>query len=186
MLDTTRAFQVVNQLRDENIISKYAVGGAVGALFYIEPTQTQDIDIFIHLEPQPGSLVVTTQPITNRLEELGYITWKDDKLVVANWPIQFIPASTSIERDAIQYAVEKSLTDGVTVFVPPPEYLMLIALQLGRPKDIMRLHQFHLERVYDPLKFAELLKKHSLEKKWEQILHVFKIQNEAFPRETYG
>src|ERR1700761_3485728 len=82
MLATARAIQVVNQLRDEGLISRYAIGGAVGALFYIEPTQTQDIDIFVHLNPVPGSILVSLDPIHKRLVELGYSIWDEDKLVV--------------------------------------------------------------------------------------------------------
>src|ERR1700679_298136 len=99
MLETTRALKVVNQLRDEGIISQYAVGGAVGALFYIEPTQTQGIDIFVCLEPAPGSSLVSVEPITTRLQSLGYTLGEDDKLIVENWPIQFLPASKPIESE---------------------------------------------------------------------------------------
>jgi hypothetical protein len=179
MLATTKAFKVVNQLRNEGIFSKYAVGGAVGAVFYIEPTQTQDIDIFIHLEAKPGSVLVTTKPITDRLQQLGYTLWKEERLIVENWPIQFLPAGKPIEREAIENAVEKPLADGVTAFVPPPEYLMLMAIDLRRPKDIMLLYQFHSEQVYDPEKLAILLKKHGLTEKWEKILTLFKIQEDT-------
>ena len=180
MLATTKAIKVVNQLRDEGIISRYAIGGAVGAVFYIEPTQTQDIDIFIHLKVNPGSLIVTTEPIITRLKELGYTLWKDDKVIVENWPIQFLPASKPIEAEAIENAVEKHLADGVTTFVPPPEYLMAIAIDLGRPKDIMRLYQFHSEKVYDPAKLNLLLERHKLPDKWRRILEIFKIQESAY------
>jgi hypothetical protein len=179
MLATTKAFKIVNQLRDEGVISKYAVGGAVGAVFYIEPTQTQDIDIFVHLEVQPGSLLVTTTPITNRLKELGYTLWQEDKLVVESWPIQFLPASKQIELEAIEHAIEKRIDDEVSVWVPPAEYLMLIAIDLGRPKDIMRLHQFHAERVYDPEKLKVLLEKHQLTHKWERVTSLLQLQENA-------
>jgi hypothetical protein len=182
MLATTKAIKVVNQLRDEGIISKYAIGGAVGAVFYIEPTQTQDIDVFIHLETKLGSLIVTTEPIIKRLKEMGYTLWKDDKIIVQNWPIQFLPASKPIEAEAIENAVEKPLADGVVTFVPPPEYLMLIAIDLGRPKDIMRLYQFHSEKVYDPTKLNLLLERHKLSDKWKRILELFKLQENAYGR----
>jgi hypothetical protein len=184
MLATAKAIQIVNQLHDEKIISKYAVGGAVGAVFYIEPTQTQDIDIFILLEPKPGSIVVEISPIIERLKQLGYTLWDQDKLIVEKWPIQFIPASKPIEIEAIQNSVEKPVADGVTAFVPPAEYLMSIAIDLGRPKDIVRLYQFHSEQVYDPGKLRVLLEKHGLTKKWEGILRLFKIQEATYGAES--
>jgi hypothetical protein len=180
MLATTRAIKVVNQLRDEGVISKYAVGGAVGALFYIEPTQTQDIDVFIHLESDSGNSLVSLTPITERLKALGYTAWEEDKLIVEDWPIQFIPASKPIEIEAIRNAVEKPLTDGVIISVPPPEYLMLIAIDLCRPKDFIRLHQFYSEKVYDPEKLTSLLARHALTDQWNRVLELFKIQEATY------
>jgi hypothetical protein len=176
MLATARAIQVVNQLRDEGYISRYAIGGAVGALFYIEPTQTQDIDIFVHLNPEPGSVLISLDRVVARLNELGFSLWEEDKVVVGGWPIQFLPAAKPIEMEAIDHAVEQPLADGVTTFVPPPEYLMALAIDLGRPKDLIRLQQFHEEKVYDPEKLESLLKDHGLLPKWLRRLALFKDQ----------
>jgi hypothetical protein len=173
MLGTAKAIQVVNQLRDEGIISRYAIGGAVGALFYIEPTQTQDIDIFVHLNPTPGSILVSLDRVIARLKELGYALWDEDKVVVADWPVQFLPATKPLEMKAIEHAIDQPLADGVTACVPPPEYLMAIAIDLGRPKDLIRLQQFHEEQVYDPEKLQSLLKDHGLIQKWERCLALF-------------
>ena len=173
MLATARAIQVVNQLRDEGYISRYAIGGAVGALFYIEPTQTQDIDIFVHLNPAPGSALISLDRVVARLKEIGCSEWVEDKVVVGGWPIQFLPAAKPIEFEAIEHAVERPLADGVTAFVPPAEYLMAIALDLGRPKDLIRLQQFHAELVYDPEKLESLLKGHGLQAKWARCLALF-------------
>jgi hypothetical protein len=183
MLATAKAIQVVNQLRAEGYISQYAVGGAIGALFYIEPTQTQDIDIFVHLKPAPGSVLISLNPILTRLKELGYALWEEDKIVVEGWPIQFLPATKKIEMEAIEHALEQPLADGVNSFVPPPEYLMVIAIDLGRPKDIIRLQQFYMEGVYEPAKLNALLKKHGLTEKWQKYLALFKASGESYGSE---
>jgi len=86
MLATAKAISVVNQLKEEGYISNYAVGGAIGALFYIEPTQTQDIDIFVLLNPAPGSLLVSLGPILDRLKALGYSQWDEDKVMAGAIP----------------------------------------------------------------------------------------------------
>jgi hypothetical protein len=184
MLATAKAIQVVNQLRNEGFISQYAVGGAIGALFYIEPTQTQDIDIFVHLNAAPGSALISLSPILTRLKELGYTLWEEDKVVVEGWPIQFLPATKKIETEAIEHAVEQPLADGVKAFVPPPEYLMVIAIDLGRPKDIIRLQQFYAEHVYEPAKLDALLKSHDLTQKWQKYLALFKANEQSYGSET--
>ena len=179
MLATAKALQVVNQLRDEGFISRYAIGGAIGALFYIEPTQTQDIDIFVHLNPAPGSSLISLSPILTRLKDLGYTLWEEDKVVVEGWPIQFLPATKTLEMEAIEQAIEQPLADGVNVFVPPPEYLIIIAIDLGRPKDIIRLQQFHAEGVYEAAKLDVLLAKYGLAEKWQRYLTLFKTDKES-------
>jgi hypothetical protein len=184
MLATARAIQVVNQLRAEGFISQYAVGGAIGALFYIEPTQTQDIDIFVHLNPAPGSILISLSPILARLKDLGYTLWEEDKVIVEGWPIQFLPANKKIEIEAIEQAVEQPLADGVNAFVPPPEYLMAIAIELGRPKDMIRLQQFYAEGVYEPTKLDALLKNHGLTQKWQKYLALFKVNEKSYGSES--
>jgi hypothetical protein len=36
--------EVINRMRTDGVIGKYAIGGAVGATFYLEPSATRDID----------------------------------------------------------------------------------------------------------------------------------------------
>jgi hypothetical protein len=36
----------INQMQSDSVIEGYAIGGAVGATFYLEPIATVDVDIF--------------------------------------------------------------------------------------------------------------------------------------------
>lgn len=36
----------INQMQADGVIERYAIGGAVGATFYLEPIATLDVDIF--------------------------------------------------------------------------------------------------------------------------------------------
>ncbi len=65
MADTIGAIAVVERLMSEGLIRKYAIGGALAALFYLEPALTEDIDIFIHLEPLPGSALVSLTSVSS-------------------------------------------------------------------------------------------------------------------------
>lgn len=40
-----RTLQVLNELERDGIMSRYAIGGAMGATFYVEPLLTFDLDI---------------------------------------------------------------------------------------------------------------------------------------------
>jgi hypothetical protein len=54
---------VVNQMQVDGVIQRYAIGGAVGATFYLEPVATLDVDIFVTFQPEAGSLGANPQPI---------------------------------------------------------------------------------------------------------------------------
>ncbi|MGD0010104.1 MAG: hypothetical protein ABSE93_16345 [Terriglobia bacterium] len=54
--------EVINRMQAERIIGKYAIGGAVGATFYLEPSATLDIDVFVSLENPQGSPLLTLTP----------------------------------------------------------------------------------------------------------------------------
>jgi hypothetical protein len=43
--------EAINQMQADGIIGKYAIGGAVGATFYLEPAATVDLDVFVMLPP---------------------------------------------------------------------------------------------------------------------------------------
>lgn len=51
-METT--LQVLNGMERAGVIRRYAIGGAVGAIFYMEPVLTYDLDIFVEL-PTAGS-----------------------------------------------------------------------------------------------------------------------------------
>ena len=42
-----KTFAVINQMQAAGVIGRYAIGGAVGAAFYLEPVRTVDVDVFV-------------------------------------------------------------------------------------------------------------------------------------------
>lgn len=46
--------EAINQTQADGLIGKYAIGGAVGATLYLEPSATLDVDIFVTLPTSPG------------------------------------------------------------------------------------------------------------------------------------
>jgi hypothetical protein len=53
----------INHMQADGVIERYAIGGAVGATFYLEPVATLDVDVFITFRPEAGSLLASPQPI---------------------------------------------------------------------------------------------------------------------------
>ena len=42
-----QALRVLNELVEEGVIPRYAIGGAIAASFYIEAQATADLDVFV-------------------------------------------------------------------------------------------------------------------------------------------
>ena len=119
-------FKVVNKMQADGIIGKYAIGGAIGATFYLEPTSTFDIDIFISFANNPPGSLVSLGPIYVYLAPLGYKP-KHEHVVIEDWQVQFLPADDPLLAEALEGAVETKVCD-VPTWVMTAEHLMAIAL----------------------------------------------------------
>ena len=167
MKDTQAALNVVNQMQTDGVIGKYAIGGAIAATFYIEPTSTFDIDIFIPFENTPGSSLASLSPIYSYLLERGYKA-AGAHIIIENWQVQFLPADDALYKEALLQAVEAEV-GGVKTWVMKAEHLMAIALRTGRGKDLIRIEQFVQHEAYDPNELNQILAHHNLVEKWQQF-----------------
>ena len=59
---------ILNQMRVDDVVVDYAIGGAVGATFYIEPAATLDVDVFIAFKCGAGSLIIDARPVYEYLK----------------------------------------------------------------------------------------------------------------------
>jgi hypothetical protein len=156
---------VVEQLHQNEVIGLYAVGGAVGATFYLEPMATLDVDIFVLFEPPP--LILTLTPIYDACARLGYRA-EGEALMIEGWPVQFLAADAPLLAEAVREAVTRE-SEGLTTRVMTPEHLMAIALQTGRAKDQARLVMFVEAAVADMDRLREILAGYSLLEAWAKF-----------------
>ncbi|HEX5399940.1 MAG TPA: hypothetical protein VFY06_12925 [Verrucomicrobiae bacterium] len=159
--------KVINEMQGAGVIGKYAIGGAVAATFYIEPTATYDIDIFISFENFPGSPIASLEPIYKYLSGRQYKT-SGAHFFIAGWQVQFLPADDALNLEALLQAVETHVGE-VKTWVMRAEHLMAIALKTGRGKDLIRLEQFVHYHAFDPAKLNPILARHNLVEKWRQF-----------------
>lgn len=151
----------------DGIIERYAIGGAVGATFYIEPSATQDVDVFVVFK-EPSTLFVSLAPIYQYFTQRGAIV-QDEHLLIADWPVQFLPATTPLVDDALAHAVQMTV-DGQPVAVLSQEHLAAIALETGRMKDKIRLAQFLASETFDRSRFDVLMERFGLTDKWARFV----------------
>jgi hypothetical protein len=159
--------EAINQMQADGVIGKYAIGGAVGATFYLEPAATLDVDIFVTLPTTRGGVLLSLAPIYDYLKARGG-TAQDEHVVIGGWPVQFLPPSDELEREAVAESVS-TMVDGVGTCVMTAEHLVAIALRTGRPKDHNRILQFIEQDAVDMEKLQNILERHRLASKWERF-----------------
>src|SRR5438552_5332659 len=127
---------MLNQLETEGVFSRYAIGGAMAATFYMEPFLTFDLDVFILLQPDAARLI-SLAPVYEALRLRGYREEKECVLI-EGVPVQFLPAYNSLIEEALNQAREIDY-EGVPARVVRAEHLVAICLQTGRGKDRERV-----------------------------------------------
>lgn len=90
-----------------------------------------------------------------------------EHLVISDWPVQFLPATTPLADHALDEALRFEV-EGQSVSVFTQEHLAAIALETGRLKDKVRLAQLLESATFDRARFDDLVKRHHLENKWSR------------------
>jgi hypothetical protein len=158
-----KTLQVLNDLVRDGVLSRYAIGGAMGATFYVEPVLTFDLDIFMIL-PQTVSGLLTLEPLYAALRARGYDE-ESECVIVEDVPVQFLPAYNDLLVEALNDAREV-LYEQTPTRVLRAEHLVAIALQTGRDKDRERVRLLRDEAELDEAYLQNILKRHGLEGKW--------------------
>ena len=89
-------------------------------------------------------------------------------VLIAGWPVQFLPPPTPLVEEALAEAVEADV-DGVPARVFGADHLAAIALQTGRAKDKARLLQFFEEGALDAARFHDIIRRHALGEAWAKF-----------------
>ena len=156
--------QVLNELERGGEIDRYAIGGAMGATFYVEPLLTFDLDVFVLL-PQSVAGLLSLAPLYEALRARGY-TEEGECVLIEGVPVQFLPAYNALLEEALREARETSYEEAPTRVVRA-EHLIAICLQTGRDKDRERVRIFREQADVDMSYLAGVLQRHGLEGKWK-------------------
>jgi hypothetical protein len=159
--------EIINHMQADGVIGQYAIGGAVGATFYLEPVATLDIDIFVSFKSVSAGQLISLSPIFDYLTARGCKT-EGEYIVIEGWPVQFLPPGNALVEEALAQAIETQL-EGVPTRVMTAEHLAAIALQVGRAKDHARILQFIESGTLEADKLDGILKRHGLVETWERF-----------------
>ena len=154
LADVLRA---ANELVSAGLIEDYALGGALAAIYYVEPFTTYDADIiFITKDKTLGAGIPA---IYEHLQSKG---WRIERehLLIKDFPAQFLAAS-GLTEEAVRNA-KRIEYEGVPAKVFRPEYIIAIAASVGRYKDFARIEQMLDQVKIDKLLLDDILRRYNL------------------------
>jgi hypothetical protein len=128
--------RAANDLAAANLISDWALGGALAAIYYVEPFATYDADIFFI--PKHQGLDAGIPAIYAHLQSHGWRVGREH-LLWRGFPVQFLVAS-GLTEEAVREA-ERIDYEGVPAKVFRAEHIVAVAASVGRQKDKARIEQ---------------------------------------------
>jgi hypothetical protein len=150
----------------DGVIERYAIGGAVAAIFYVEPINTDDLDIFFRIGHPKDDLAILA-PLYDYLSALGYRA-QGETIEIEGWPVQFLPVFNPLIEEAVEEAREIKFKRTRTR-VMQAEHLVAVMLQTGRLKDYARIMQFIEYEAIDHERLSDILTRHGLMKEWKRF-----------------
>jgi hypothetical protein len=154
LADVLRA---ANDLVTAELIEDWALGGALAAIYYVEPFTTYDADIFFI--PVDKGLTAGIPALYAYLQARGWQV-EHDHLLVHGFPVQFL-AAEGLTEEAVREA-ERINYEGVPAKIFRAEHIVAIAASVGRAKDKARIEQFLEQTDLDKSKLENILHRHKL------------------------
>ena len=162
-----KTLEILNRLVENKVVDNYAIGGAMGAMFYTEAVMTVDLDVFV-LFPDNTDLMPLA-PLYACLKEWGYEPDANEHecVNIEGVPVQFLPAFDGLLQDALSNARTFDY-QGVPSRVMRAEHLAAICVQTGRMKDKLRLQTLVESEGFEASVFDVLLNKFGLAERFGQ------------------
>jgi hypothetical protein len=162
-----KVIQVLNRMQADGIIERFAIGGGIAAIRYLEPYLTDDIDVFISPVVVGANGLVSFGRIYSYLQELGYHTERE-YIRIEGWLVQFVPASESVQEEAVLQANRVAFA-GEYTSIFSSEHLAAELLRSGRLKDLTRVADLLKSEQLDMEVFRDIVRRHRLAQKWKEF-----------------
>lgn len=156
-LPLAEVLRAANDLVAAKLIEDWALGGALAAIYYVEPFTTYDADIFFI--PKDKGLTAGLPAIYAHLQSQGWQVEREH-LLVRGFPVQFL-AAHGLTEEAVREA-ERMDYEGVPAKVVRAEHLVAIAASVGRAKDKARIEQLLQQAGLDNTYLENVLHRHKL------------------------
>lgn len=149
--------RAANDLVAAGLIEDYALGGALAAIYYVEPFTTYDADIFFVTNDK--TLDAGIPAIYLHLQSKGWRVEREH-LLVHDFPVQFL-AAAGLTEEAVREARAIEY-EGVPAKVFRPEHIIAIAARVGRHKDLARIEQLLEQAEIDRTLLDDITRRYNL------------------------
>ena len=156
-LPLIEVLRAANGLQAAGLIEDWALGGALAAIYYVEPFTTYDADIFFI--PKDQGLTAGLPAIYAHLQAQGWQI-EHEHLLVSGFPVQFL-ATDRLTEEAVREA-ERIDYEGVPAKIFRAEHIVAIAASVGRAKDKARIEQLFQQTDLDHARLENILRRHKL------------------------
>jgi len=156
-LPLAEVLRAANDLAKAGLIEDWALGGALAAIYYVEPFTTYDADIFFIAKDK--GLTAGIPAIYAFLQSKGW-QLEREHLLVHGFPVQFL-AAAGLTEEAVREA-ERIDYEGVPAKVFRAEHIVAIAVSVGRAKDKARVEQLLQQAEIDRTYLENLLHRFNL------------------------
>jgi hypothetical protein len=139
--------------------------------------QADGIDVFISPVVVGANGLVSFGRIYSYLEELGYNTERE-YIRIEGWLVQFVPASESVQEEAVAMA-DRVAFAGEYTSIFSPEHLAAELLRSGRLKDHTRVVALLKSEQMDMVVFRDIIRRHGLTEKWNEFAERYDWEQES-------
>jgi len=157
--------ELMTEMIDAGVIADYALFGATAQMRYTEPVATPDADVLVAL-PTSEKLDLRS-PLYAFCAKRGYLP-EGEAVRVVEWPLQFIPAFSPLTKEAMEQA-ETVDFEGPPLRVVRADYLAVIALSVGRAKDLTRILALLESGSVSREQIGGLARRHGLGEAWNRF-----------------
>jgi len=162
-----KVIEILSRMQADGVIERFAIGGGIAAIRYLEAYLTDDIDVFLSPVVMTEGGLISFGRIYSYLEDLGYHPERE-YIRIGDWLVQFMFASESVQEEAVERA-DRVAFAGIYTSIFSAEHLAAELLRSGRLKDLTRVAALVRSEQMDMEMFRDIIRRHGLAEKWKEF-----------------
>lgn len=160
---------LLSGFQSQGLISGFALIGGLAVSTWSNPRATMDIDLLLLIQPEDRNRLVDALCAAGIEAELCKGGFDDPvPYLIRAKNLDIILVTRKLEAEAVKSSIQIDLA-GCALPVVSPEYLILLKLQAGGPKDQMDIRELLASAPFDRQRLVELAHQHRLDKALEAL-----------------